>query len=457
MQANEVTKLLGINRDRIKYFRKQEVFEPEHPPVGNKSPEYTQTDIDNLKTLVILTKAGLSCGDIRKIQTGEWTMSQALSERKQMLLSEIQRMQGSVSLVSELLNDKVDYQTMNQDFYWNLIARKEAEGMDFVDVEAMYGAETAQRLAGLRLPQMQLYVDDGLIHPVKAAKAHAAQNTFTENEIEQMKAVAILRRYLGVQEIKQFQAYPENTKELLQRMSENNGVDLCENEEVLAAIQKLQLLVRDASDLKKLRKETKDTPIPRAVSLLVGLGILVFLGWDMISASFQERAILIPVLLSICSVLCLISGFMTFRYGTALRRGAKAKHHAVGTVVRVKEEAGFPASFSRAGANNAAGSEPGRGRAWVFYFLFWYQLRPDRWYPTIRFENENGVQALSTFCYGGMKNDWTEGEQLEVAWNDYRQSGLLPCSGNWMKRKTMLYAVVSVLLLAFAVLVSVML
>lgn len=232
MQANEVTKLLGINRDRIKYFRKQEVFEPENTPIGNKSPEYTQTDIEHLKTLIILTKAGLSCGDIKKIQHGEQTIEDALNTRKQIILAEIRRMQGSLSLIAELMEDKADYAAIDTDYYWDLILQKEAAGLDFIDVEAMYGAEKAEQLTGIKQSQMKLYVDDGLIHPVKAAKMHAIQNAYTENEMEQMRAVAFLRRYLGIQEIKRFQAYSEKTDELLAEMSEKNGVNLKDNEEV---------------------------------------------------------------------------------------------------------------------------------------------------------------------------------------------------------------------------------
>ncbi len=208
MQANEVTKLLGITRERIKYFRKQEVFEPENAPIGNKSPEYTQTDITHLKTLIILTKAGLSCGDIKKLQQGDRTTEEALNARKQFILSEIRQMQGSLSLLSELMENRIDYAAIDTDHYWDLILQKEAAGSDFIDVEAMYGAEKAAQITGMKQSQMKLYVDDGLIHPVKAAKAHSILNAYTENEMEQMRAVAFLRRYLGIQEIKRFQAYP---------------------------------------------------------------------------------------------------------------------------------------------------------------------------------------------------------------------------------------------------------
>lgn len=450
MQANEVTKELGINRDRIKYFRKQEVFEPEHPAVGNKSPEYTPEDVEKLRLLVVLTKAGLSCGDIRKIQTGEWTMEQALNTRKDMILDELERMRGSLELLSEMLANKADYEQLDIDYYWNVIRQKEQSGSDFVDVETLYGADQAEQMAEMKQLQMQTYVDEGLIHPVKAAKAHAAKNTFTENEIAQMKAVAYLRQYLGIQEIKRFQAYPEQTDQLLLELSERKGADLREEEKVVASIRRLQSLVRDAADLETIRKETKQSPISKIAAVIALLVILAVIGWDYIVAAVCEPQLRRVIILTVLVLLAGLSSIMTVCYATAVSRGRKAKHHGIGTVLRIKEEAGFPAEFVRVGNHASGVSEPGRGGTWVFFFLFWYMLRPDRWYPTIRFQDEKGIQALSTFCYGGLKGDWKEGDTIQIAWNDYRKNGLLPTDGTWMRRKAALYAVVSGLLIAAA-------
>lgn len=74
MQTHDVTKLLGINRECIKYFKKQNVFTPESPSYDSKNAEYTEKDVEALRKLVVLTKSGLTCGDIKKVQDGEWTL-----------------------------------------------------------------------------------------------------------------------------------------------------------------------------------------------------------------------------------------------------------------------------------------------------------------------------------------------------------------------------------------------
>ena len=65
-QAKEVYELLGINNNRLKYFKKKGIFVSETKKAG-----YTANDIARLKQLVVLTKAGLTCDDIKNIDLGK--------------------------------------------------------------------------------------------------------------------------------------------------------------------------------------------------------------------------------------------------------------------------------------------------------------------------------------------------------------------------------------------------
>ncbi|MDT3702175.1 MAG: MerR family transcriptional regulator [Thermincola sp.] len=66
MQTKEVTKMLGINRDRIKYFKKHGVFVSEKAITDSKNVEFTERDVATLRKLEVLTKSGLTCGDIKR-------------------------------------------------------------------------------------------------------------------------------------------------------------------------------------------------------------------------------------------------------------------------------------------------------------------------------------------------------------------------------------------------------
>ncbi|MDD6716403.1 MAG: MerR family transcriptional regulator [Firmicutes bacterium] len=79
MKAKDL-KNMGIDKERIKYYRREGVFTTEIPIVGNRA-NYTEKDVMALKQLTIFTKCGLSCGDIKRIQKGETTLSEAIVSR----------------------------------------------------------------------------------------------------------------------------------------------------------------------------------------------------------------------------------------------------------------------------------------------------------------------------------------------------------------------------------------
>ena len=139
MQTKDVTKMLGINRERIKYFKKQNVFVPEKTVIDSKNAEYTGRDVTILKKLVVLTKSGLTCGDIKKIQDGEWTLKEAIVERRHTIEQEMKRMSVSLLLSEELLGNDIQYDSMATDYFWNEIQQKEQKGEAFMDVDDMYG------------------------------------------------------------------------------------------------------------------------------------------------------------------------------------------------------------------------------------------------------------------------------------------------------------------------------
>ncbi|MDF2943911.1 MAG: hypothetical protein K0S01_2769 [Herbinix sp.] len=139
MRPKEIQEKLGIDADRIKLFKREDIFFPENPPSGNRSTDYTETDFENLRLLVVLTKSGLTCSDIRKLQDGEWNLKEAAVARIQSIDAEIARKRNSLALLSELLDDKAEFETFDTEHYWNAITKKEASGEKFIDIEDMYG------------------------------------------------------------------------------------------------------------------------------------------------------------------------------------------------------------------------------------------------------------------------------------------------------------------------------
>ena len=133
MQTKEITDALGITRERIKYYKKEGVFVPENPVVNGKT-EFTDRDLKNLKRLVILTKSGLSCADIKRVQTGAKSLREVINDRQNAIREEIERMTGSLALSEELFDADVQYDSMPTQEYWQFIKSKEQAGKIFMDI-----------------------------------------------------------------------------------------------------------------------------------------------------------------------------------------------------------------------------------------------------------------------------------------------------------------------------------
>lgn len=129
-QAKEVCELLRIKNERLKYFKKKGVFTSEITTAG-----YTANDIDRLKQLVVLTKAGLTCDDIKKIDLGEVSFKEAIKNRIKMMGDKFQQINGALNLSTELLDDDIQYDSMPSDYYLTEIKRREGEGEEFMDCE----------------------------------------------------------------------------------------------------------------------------------------------------------------------------------------------------------------------------------------------------------------------------------------------------------------------------------
>ena len=137
MRPKEIQEKLGIDAERIKLFKREGIFKPEHPPVGNKATDYTEADFKNLQRIVVLTKSGLTCGDIKKLQAGEIDLEQAIRERKQYINDELERKRNALKMLDNLLDDSAEFETFQTQHYWDIISEKEAAGEEFIDIEGM--------------------------------------------------------------------------------------------------------------------------------------------------------------------------------------------------------------------------------------------------------------------------------------------------------------------------------
>ena len=152
MKPKELQQKLGITAERIKLFKREGVFMPENPPVGNRGTNYTETDYNNLKFIIVLTKSGLTCSDIRKLQKGDCTLEEAIITRRLYIEDDMAKKRNSLTLLAEILDDNEKFGDFHTDHYWDIISRREAEGKEFIDVMDMYDYLPVSLIRTVRCP-----------------------------------------------------------------------------------------------------------------------------------------------------------------------------------------------------------------------------------------------------------------------------------------------------------------
>lgn len=125
MKPSEVSKLLGITPNRIKYLKRKGVFTPQRQVAENRPTDYTTHDVAELKKLVVLSKLGLTCADIKKLQDGRWTLEEAVIARRKIILARQQQILHSLELTDVILRDGAKFDTFDSNYYWDMAAQIE--------------------------------------------------------------------------------------------------------------------------------------------------------------------------------------------------------------------------------------------------------------------------------------------------------------------------------------------
>lgn len=310
---------------------------------------------------------------------------------------------------------------------------------------------------GLTEKAVRLYIENGLIHPHVETGTYRNSYTFSEEDIKELDEISVFRKAgFSLFEISLMKEMPEKSPELLEKKMSTIALEIEERKNLQEAISRLQVTElasssRVANALKPAFKDDTSSkePVFRRSFLIIGItiGIFIFFIW----LYFNYGMISVKMISSfLCILIFLCSGFMSFRYGTCTKRAKKLLTHGKGMIVAVTENHGFDASFANAGSGGAGTREPGIGGMWQIFFLLWSEVRPDCWYPVILYEDEAGKKESASVPYGSFKNTWTVGDEIEISWDDKCPMIVFPLDGKWIVKKALIYGLVSITCLLFA-------
>lgn len=134
MKINEVEQLLGTSKANIRFYEKQGLLRPER--TENRYRDYSQADVERLKTVIVLRKLGISVQNIGDILQGKMALQDAIRENITALETQIEQLEGALNLSRQIAREEAE--TLDTDRYWDMIQEKEAQGEKFADVVAEY-------------------------------------------------------------------------------------------------------------------------------------------------------------------------------------------------------------------------------------------------------------------------------------------------------------------------------
>ena len=133
MKINEVEALVGITKKNIRFYEQQGLLSPRRN-AENGYREYAEADVAELKKIKLLRKLSLPIEEIRKIQSGDLLLEDALQRQLIVLERERSNLQETSRLCHNLMEDRCKYPSLSPDEYLERMVEMEKEGTKFANV-----------------------------------------------------------------------------------------------------------------------------------------------------------------------------------------------------------------------------------------------------------------------------------------------------------------------------------
>lgn len=111
MNINRAESLTGLAAANIRYYEAQGLVSPVRRQNGYR--EYSDADIETLLRIKLLRGLGLPIDGIRRLQSGEQTLSDALSEQLRYISEQTESLAAADRLCRRLREDGADYETLD--------------------------------------------------------------------------------------------------------------------------------------------------------------------------------------------------------------------------------------------------------------------------------------------------------------------------------------------------------
>jgi DNA-binding transcriptional MerR regulator len=134
MKINEVEALVGITKKNIRFYEAEGLLCPQRNS-ENGYRDYSDGDVAILRQIKLLRKLGLPLEEIRRIQSGRLTVSDAMRRHQVTLEREEKTLHQAQELCHELAGQALPLAELDAAALLERIEQMEKEGASFMDVQ----------------------------------------------------------------------------------------------------------------------------------------------------------------------------------------------------------------------------------------------------------------------------------------------------------------------------------
>ena len=116
MKINQVAELVGITSKNIRFYEEQGLIDPKRDP-SNGYREYSLEDAEQLKKIRLLRQLGVSCENIRKLNSGDLSLEKCMSDRIRELDATHSNIEHTKVICSMLSDEASGLQNLDADKY----------------------------------------------------------------------------------------------------------------------------------------------------------------------------------------------------------------------------------------------------------------------------------------------------------------------------------------------------
>lgn len=135
MKISEVAELTGLSISNIRFYERKGLIAPDRR-VDSKYRDYTPSDVDLIKRIVLYRKMDLSIEEIQSILTDEIEDRQVVKAHISSLKEKQEMLDNSIELCEMFINDEEEY--LDMDYYLGYVKQEENKGKLYSKMDELY-------------------------------------------------------------------------------------------------------------------------------------------------------------------------------------------------------------------------------------------------------------------------------------------------------------------------------